>query len=79
MDLSKTRLRRFRQVAVWPLWRVRTVSGRHDFVLNAANADHAIRKAGRAMAGNKVRSPVVHSGSVVEFSGYQFEVPQKLT
>ena len=66
-------------MAVWPLWRVRTVSGRHDFVLNAVNADHAIRKAARAMAGNKVRSAIIRSGSVVEFSGYQFEVPQKLT
>ena len=66
-------------MAVWPLWRVRTVSGRHDFVLNAVNADHAIRKAARAMAGNKVRATIIHRGSVVEFSGYEFEAPQKLT
>lgn len=79
MGIRETRVRRFRQIAVWPLWRVRTVSGRNDFVLNAANADHAIRKAARAMAGNKVRASVVRSDGVVEYSGYQFKEPVRLT
>lgn len=73
------RVRRFKEVPIQPLWSVRTVSGRHSFILNAASWSHAIRKAARAMAGNKVRSKMISHVTWVEYSGYEFEVPKRLT